>query len=180
MSIFKLFPSIFIYRRTWPYICTNVLLFDSIHNFWRTWTDFKREFAKKHSWKIKYGNIIHSNGVIFGLQHTSLSMKLDLFYFIVTLELCVHPIKQLARLSNFWIIWRFILDKKTIQLRVLLVTSHFYVSFCDKINTHTVFFFLVQNCFRLTDRFEILLNRCTFPNELVMQIKIIFRHFWLI
>ena len=52
---------------------------------------FWKGIRQNQNWEIKDGNNIHSNGVILGLQHEYFFIE-TLFYFIVTLELCVHPI----------------------------------------------------------------------------------------
>ena len=43
--------------------------------FWLIWIA-STENSPNHSWEIKHGNIVHSNGIVFGPQHTSFSMKL--------------------------------------------------------------------------------------------------------
>ena len=153
----KLFPIIYIYRKTWPYLWSIIWL---IYNSLAYLNWFWKGIRQNHNWKnqerqqcsFQRGHIWTATCVFF-IE--------TLFYFIVTLELCVYPIKQLDCLPNRWIcrlIWWFFFANRHSSVVCCSVTSRFYTNYCDKIRTHafcfsckTVLAWLMELRFDLTD-----------------------------
>ena len=139
MSMNKLFPNIYIYRRTWPYVWSIIWLnisFSCVLELILKGNSIKSKLgnqARQQS-SFRRGNILTALCVFF----------IDtLFSFIVTLELCVHPIKQLDYVPNLWIcrlIWGFSGANRHSGVVRCSVTSRFYTSFCDEIRTHAFCF----------------------------------------
>ena len=123
MTTNKLFLSIYIYRRTCPYLCSIIwlkinfsgvfeLILKGISQFWNQ-SQKQCSFQRGHIGTV-----------------TCVSFIETLFYFIAILEICVYPIKQLNCVPNFYIchlIWWFFCGNRHSSFVCCSVTSRFYV-----------------------------------------------------